>query len=413
MSSKDQVSTFDVISVMLLVAGACIGGGMLVLPVGTCLAGFIPATAMMFLCWFLMTVTSLLILEVNLWLGQDVHMITMVSTFLGKWGRYIAWGLYLFISYASLTSYIFGGGQYISSLLNATLGLSLDKWLGCMLFSIVFGGTVYLGTHLVGRLNALLFGAMVLAYVIMVGVGLQEPSSDLLMRQDWTKSLMTMPLLLTAFSFQAIVPSLTPALKGQAKCLRIAIIGGTGIAFLIYLVWQIIVQGTVPLQGEGGLEEAYIQGKLATDSLRAVVNNPWLVTAADYFAFFALATSFLGIALGLFDFLADGLRIPKIGLGNLALGLLVILPSLFFATTYPRVFLVAMEVSGGFGDAILNGIMPVLMVWVGRYYRGMSDQTYRVMGGKVMLVFVFCAYSLIVVLEAIEQFSLTTILTLD
>ena len=71
---------------------------------------------------------------------------------------------------------------------------------------------------------------------------------------------------------------------------------------------------------------------------------------------------------GLFDFLSDGLKIPEKGRGEVLLAALVLIPTIFFAVFYSRAFIVALDTSGGFGDAILNGVMPVLMVWIGRYY---------------------------------------------
>ena len=55
------------ISVIFLVGGTCIGGGMLALPVSTSLVGFLPSLVVMTLAWIFMTCTGLLILEVNLW----------------------------------------------------------------------------------------------------------------------------------------------------------------------------------------------------------------------------------------------------------------------------------------------------------------------------------------------------------
>ena len=45
----------------------------------------------------------------------------------------------------------------------------------------------------------------------------------------------------------------------------------------------------------------------------------------------------------------------------------------------------AMDASGGLGDSILNGIIPVLMVWKGRYVLGYSKD-FRVPGGRLLLV---------------------------
>ena len=78
-------------SAICLVAGTCIGGGMLALPVATGISGFIPSTFIMALCWIAMTASALLLLEVNLWMKEGAHVITMASTILGPVGRVVSW----------------------------------------------------------------------------------------------------------------------------------------------------------------------------------------------------------------------------------------------------------------------------------------------------------------------------------
>lgn len=404
MSGEQKVSKMDVVSVSFLVAGTCIGGGMLGLPVGSGMAGFIPSLLMLFFCWAFMTISGLLVLEVNLWMKEGSHIITMASEMLGKWGKCAAWILYLFIGYASLVAYIAGGGEQIIEALQSTSGVSLGKFCGCGVFVLLFGSIISFGGKFVGRVNTILFISMVLAYILLIGVGGTKVKLSLLSYQNWGRSFISVPLFLTAFSFQTIVPSLTPTLKGNARHLRAAIVSGTTIAFFVYLLWQSLVLGTMPLEGPYGLEKAFEQGVPATIFLRKAVQSPWLSIIAEFFAFFALVTSFLGISLGLFDFLSDGLKIRKIAWGKILLGVLVLAPSLFFSVSYSRIFMLAMETSGGFGDTILNGIMPVLMVWVGRYYRGMHSE-YPCPGGKFLLIVVLLFYFFVFGLESIEQIS--------
>jgi tyrosine-specific transport protein len=212
------------------------------------------------------------------------------------------------------------------------------------------------------------------------------------------------PLLLTTFSFQTMVPSLVPYLKRNIKALRIAVIGGTTITLIIYAIWQMLILGIVPAEGANSLAEALARGEPATQFLREHVDGRWVVAVAEYFAFFAIVTSFLGIALGLFDFLADGLHIKKDTAGKLLLGFLIIVPTLICATYFERIFIVALETSGGFGDSILNGLIPVAMAWLGRYYmKEYMDRPVLLPGGKPALVaigaFFFCALILTIYLQ--------------
>lgn len=91
---------------MLLVAGSCIGAGMLALPILTGLAGFFPSLAMLFLAWAGMTFTAFLLIEINGWFSKRVNLLSMTERTLGKAGRSAAWISYLFLFYTLLLSYI-------------------------------------------------------------------------------------------------------------------------------------------------------------------------------------------------------------------------------------------------------------------------------------------------------------------
>lgn len=387
----------SLLSAIFLVAGTCIGGGMLALPVSTGLSGFIPSTLMMALCWFAMTASALLLLEVNLWMRGGAHIMTMSSTLLGPIGAALSWCLYLFISYASVVAYTAAGGGLAAAAMNQIFSLSLSDEAGCLLFILIFGSILYLGNRIVGRANAVLFIAMLTAYVLLVTVGLQEVKMHFLRHTNWHQSFFSIPLLLTTFSFQTMLPSLTPYLQRNPVLLRWAIVGGTGLTFFVYLIWQSIVLGIVPVIGPHSLAEALEAGKPITQFLREHADSTQLSLLAEFFGFFALVTSFLGMAMGLKDFLADGLKIKHTKWGNVCILLLISVPTFFFSAFYERVFIEALETSGGFGDSILNGILPILMVWSGRYWYRFPHEN-RVPGGKLLLggLCIFFVFALLV-----------------
>lgn len=402
-TNRTPSSLFSLISTVFLVAGTCIGGGMLALPIATGIGGFFPALMMMVISWLAMSATGLLLMEVSLWMEEGVHLITMASRILGKWGQAVCWVLYLFICYASIVAYTAGGGAQIAYTLESLFFIDIGRNMGCLAFILVFGGTIYLGSYIVGRVNSILFISMIAAYVLLVGVGVGQIKPEFLTTMNWRHSLMALPLILTSFSFQTLVPSLTPILKRNVSFLRIAIVGGTFVALLIYALWQALILGIVPLEGAKSLSEAMNQGVTANLFVREHVAYPWIGLVAEYFAFFAIATSFLGIALGLFDFLSDGLHIPKKGFGNVLLGLLIVIPTYIFATEYERVFLWALDATGSYGDTVLNGMIPVLLVWKGRAVLESNDH-YKMSGGKPILVVLFAFYAAVFIQSLLTQF---------
>ncbi len=399
MESSSAKHKRGVVSALFLVAGTCIGGGMLALPIITGISGFFPSLAMMALCWFAMTSTALLLLEVSLWFEEGAHVITMTSRLLGPFGKGLSWILYLFICYASLVAYTAGGGAQMASVCRYYLDLPISKDMGCIAFVLIFTTVIGMGSWFVGRVNSILFIAMIGAYFALVAMGVDEVSKDLLLHSNWKTSLAAVPLLLTSFSFQTMVPSLTPYLKRNVKGLRIAIIGGTFVAFLIYAVWQWIILGIVPVDGEQGLVAALAQGNLpATEFLRQHVKGKWISSVAEFFAYFAIVTSFLGISLGLFDFLSDGFKIKRNAMGKGIIAMIVIVPTILFATQFERAFMTAMDASGGFGDSILNGLIPILLVWRGRYLYNYRN-SFQVPGGKGFLIFLSLLFGTALLIE--------------
>lgn len=242
-----------------LVAGTCIGGGMLALPLSSGTSGFFPSLVIMLICWFMMTFTALLLLEVSLWMEPDVHVITMSSRILGWPGRAVSWVLYLFISYASLVAYTAEGGSQLAHLFERfDLHLSL-QW-SSLLYIVGFALIIDLGSALLGRINTIFFVAMMLAYMMLIGSGVSEVHLDNLTHTHWAVSWMAVPVILTTFSFQTMVPSLPAYMNRNIGGLRTAIIGGTTLTLLVYVLWQWLILGIVPLEGDHGLHAAWRDG---------------------------------------------------------------------------------------------------------------------------------------------------------
>jgi tyrosine-specific transport protein len=80
------------------------------------------------------------------------------------------------------------------------------------------------------------------------------------------------------------------------------------------------------------------------------------------------------------DFIADGLGKMK----RIVPICLTFLPPLIIAIIKPTLFDQALGVAGGFGEAFLNGLLPVLLVWSGRY-RWQLDTNPMLRGGKAAL----------------------------
>jgi tyrosine-specific transport protein len=382
---------------ILLVAGCCIGAGMLGLPVLSANAGFIPSSLMFLICWLFMLTTGLLLLEVNLWFGEEISILTMAEKTLGKFAKGICWFVYLFLFYSLMVAYVAASGSLISDAAEWT-GYLIPQGMGAVIFCIFFGFLLFLGIGAVDWFNRFLMAGLIVTYVWLVGLGLPHVKLPLLKNQDWSVATMVIPAAIISFGFHNLVPSLTNYYKSHVKSLVTVIVVGSVIPLIIYLLWEWVILGLTPLIE---FQEALDQGEIATQALKDAVGASWIGNVAQTFAFFAIITSFLSVAISFVDFLADGLSIKKDFLGKIILALLVLMPPLLFALFYPSIFLEALNYAGGYGAVIIYGIIPALMVWEGRYRKKLGFPAI-VPGGKPLLIAVMLFSAAVMVLQFIK-----------
>lgn len=373
---------------MLLLAGSCIGAGMLGLPIMTGLSGFYPSLVAFFGAWAFMTLTGLLLVETNGWFVKKVNLITMVGRTLGKPGKVACWILYLFLFYSLLLAYISGIGSLFSKILEQYFHIAFPDWGGSLFFVILFGWVVYLGTRPVDLWNRILMVGKIASFFGLIYLGTRYVQPQLLERSAPELVIFALPILVISFGFHNMIPTLTSYLQGNLKRVRLTIILGGLFALVVYLIWQIIVLGIVPLEGPSGLLNSLKEGQEASQALIGVMGTSWVSYFATFLAFFAILTSFLAQALSLSHFLADGLKVSYKRHEELWLIVLTLLPPLLLAILYPNIFLKALNFAGGFCAVLLFGIMPVMMVWKGRYKKEI-ETSYRVFGGKPLLVILF------------------------
>ena len=382
----------------LLVAGTAIGAGMLALPVLTAAGGFLPSVVIYILCWLFMASTGLLLMEVFLWSKEEVNIVSMAGMTLGFFGKVFAWVLYLFFFYTLTVAYISGGGGLVSDVFEAA-GHSIPKWIYPIIFILIFAPFVVIGPKVVDRTNTLLMVGLIVSFLIFVILGVFQVQFHLLGKISWPLAFVATPVVFTSFGFQGIVPTLTNYLDRNPSKVKKAIIYGSMIPLVTYVIWEGLILGIVSLDE---LEKTKALGLCAVAPLKNILHLPWLFRVGEFFAFFALVTSFLGVTLGLLDFLSDGLKIKKNVGGRILLSLIIYCPPLIFSIINPCIFLDALKYAGGLGSALLLGLLPILMVWRGRYGLKFKSE-YSLPGGRfsLTLLILFIFFELAVMLVKI------------
>jgi tyrosine-specific transport protein len=398
-------STGTFIGGILLIAGSCIGAGMLALPIMTGLSGFFPSLIMFLLAWGFMTVTGLLMVEVNSSFDARVNIGSMAERAFGKTGRYLSWVLYLFLFYSLLVAYISGSGSLSSTYFYTIFSWHVPKWVGAFFFTAIFGLLAYQGTRTVDHWNRFFMFGKIFTYLGMIFLGFKHIHPALLLRSEPSFAFYSLPVLVIAFGYHNMIPTLMNYMNNDAKKVRQIILGGSLFALIIYIIWEIVVLGIVPAAGKWGIIESMQQGRQASDAVAGILGNSWVSNFAEGLAFFALLSSFLAQTLALTHFLADAFKVKGEKHESVPMCLLALVPPMIFAFIYPNLFLNALNFAGGICAVILFGVLPASMAWKNRYIQN-HQPSYQVFGGKRLLVAIIVIGLCIVLFQAANMMHL-------
>lgn len=375
---------------MLLIVGTSIGGGMLALPVSTAEVGFTNSIFFLIGCWLVMTMGALLILEVNQRLPLGSNMVSMAKSTLGKPGQIMAWFAYLFLLYTLLAGYISGGSDVFNDLLSR-MHLDVPSWLTSLLFTSLFSLIVYSGIRAVDYVNrGLMFGKLGI-YLLLVTIVSPYIHVKSLSGGSAHAITGTLMILITSFGFASIVPSLREYFNDDIKQLRKVILLGSLIPLICYIVWIAVIMGVVSREGEHGLI-ALMSTSHATSGLTKALSdstqNQWITGFFSFFTSICMITAFLGVSIGLFDFLADGLRLQKTGLQGKGTLALTFIPPLLIVLVNPGIYLRALSYAGTCCVFLLL-LMPSLMAWRARQNEAEASLV-LVPGGNTVLLALSC-----------------------
>jgi tyrosine-specific transport protein len=236
--------------------------------------------------------------------------------------------------------------------------------------------------------------ALIISYFLLCGCLPEHVEIDRLLHQDLLASFGALPVIMTSFGYHIIIPTLVTYMNHKASLLRKTLLIGSAIPFIVYLLWQTLALGSLPLSA---LTTAWQTGEPITESLASSFHSPWIGSIARFFSFFAIITSFLGISLSLSDFLTDGFKIKKTWEGKLLAIGLTFIPPLVFIFSCKNSFYVALDYAGAF-VAILLGILPSLMALSLKEHRW-----YQSLYGRTMVYLVIFLCFVIVMINILDQ----------
>ena len=328
---------------VVIIGGTIIGAGMFSLPVVMSGAWFFWSLAALVFTWFCMLHSGLMILEANLNYRIGSSFDTITKDLLGKGWNLVNGVSIAFVLYILTYAYISASG----SILHHTFSeLSLKV-----------------------PARAAGFGfALLVAFIVYAPY-----------------LLMTLPFCLASFGYHGNVPSLMKYYGKDPRTIIRCLTYGTLLALGLYVVWLLVTMGNIPrpqfidIAQKGGNIDVLVQ------ALSGVLNSRSLDLLLVVFSNFAVASSFLGVTLGLFDYLADLFGFDDSAMGRFKTALLTFIPPMIGGLVKPDGFLYAIGYAG-LAATIWAAIVPALLARASR--KRFGSPQFRVWGGTPMIVLI-------------------------
>ncbi len=353
--------TAKVMTTSMMVTGSMVGAGILALPIDLGPAGLVPAICSTVLLWLLMTGTAIIYSRQRT-LVEDEHadLPTFFGRELGTGSKWISVWANLVILYGLLTAYLAG----VASVLVNLFDLPVPEWgalLGYFLIAVLLTS---FGTAVMRRGNAILILALWVSFVILVAMTIPHMDQGRMTMKDWAFLPSGLPVLVAAFHFHNLIPTICRSLNQDKKAISQAIWGGSFMGLVMNIVWIVVVVSALPVSSPDGVDivNAFTQSQPATVPLAKIVGSMGFLQVALAFSVVAMTTSFMANGLALQSFMRD-LCSETLGTTRRELvWILAFVPPLLIAMFYPDIFLKALNMVGGVGINLLFGILPGVLL---------------------------------------------------
>ncbi len=380
----------------LIIAGTSLGAGMIAMPLATAVIGFWPALLLMLFNWALATYSGLLVAEVCLACPGTTSLYGAAGQLLGRPGQLIASLATLFLPYALCAAYITGAAGHLNGSLAHWFSIDLPQGFSAIGVTALFAGVIVISTSSVDLVTRALFMLKVIMLVMLIGLLLPKVEPAYLNTMPVSDGVVwaALPLFFTSFGFQATVPSIVRYLENQPASIRPAVIMGSTLPLIVYLLWVMATNGVLPQNNLVDMRTNQDPVSALVIALSQFGGSVWISSGANLFAVLALATSFTGVSLGLFDYLSEACRRSDTFRGRLQTAVITFIPPLLVALYFPDSFITVL----GFAAIVLVVLaiaLPVAMAYM--LYKRQSIGSRR-LGGRTGIYVLMPVAGILIVL---------------
>lgn len=331
---------------ILLVAGTCLGSGMVALPIVLSKLGLYLGVAAMVFMWAIMYGAALVTVELNLQANRSMPLGQLGKHFSGSKAQWLGILSLKLLSYALLSAFLYGISSILHELIPQYSQTTILVWCSVCAFLV-------LSTNmpLIDFLNRVLFHSLLLglgALILFLWIKLPDISHLPLMpitctHRSWAGVL---PVIFTAFGFHGMIHALAAYCQNNAMVLKRAFFWGSLIPALIYILWTVGVLGTIYDADKAFYHIMAQKGVEVGDLVRELTDlshRPWLKTTIWAGMVLKFTLSIIGVGLSLREALKplSQKHVPQPLLSALCIG-----PPMLVAYFIPNAFITVLGFAG-------------------------------------------------------------------
>ncbi|MGF1718642.1 aromatic amino acid transporter [Vibrio kyushuensis] len=373
-----------------IIASVCVGAGMLGLPsagAGTWTVWSIIAIS---LTMIVMTISGWMLLEAFKTYDLKASFNTVTKDILGEKVNMFNNLMVYFVGGILLYAYITSSGLILQDI------LGISSKISSVLFVLIFSTFVWHSTRAVDRISVVLIAFMIFSFVF--GVSGLAAKVDMSILFDTANkdanyapyAFAMLPVALTSFGYHHSVSSMR-SYYGEEKKASHAILFGTAIALGLYCLWLFSIFGNLPREQFGPVIEQGGNVDALLAALDSVIKSEKVENAINIFSMAAILSSFIGVGLGVFDYLADLFKFGDTKQDRTKTWLVTFLPPLVLSLLFPFGFVIAIGYAGA-AATVWTCIIPALLVYKARRTET-GDNGFRAPGGNIM-VFAVIAFGI-------------------
>ena len=365
-----------------IIASVCVGAGMLGLPSAGAGAWTFWSVIAISFTMIMMTLSGWLLLEALKHYEFKASFNTVTKDVLSNKINIINNLSLYFVGGILLYAYISTSGMLFSEMLGVT------RELASVLFVTFCSAFVLHSTRAVDRISIVLILFMIISFVLGVSGLASHISAPVLFAQGQGETpysayaLALLPVALTSFGYHHSVSTMRDYYQDERRAKK-AILVGTLIALTFYLGWVICIFGNLPREAFGPVVTAGGGVDVLMSALTAAIDSNSIKQALHIFSIAAIVSSFIGVGLGVFDYLADFFGFADTKQGRLKTWGVTFIPPLVFSLMAPFGFVAAIGLAGA-AATIWTCIIPATLAKTLRQ-RVPVQEGFVVPGGNVTI----------------------------